>query len=105
MKSNILERLYQKIDRKGLSRRHLEEMIYFNKHWKIDEINGEIPWSFYAELAMKANHVPKNTIRSLERLILSGKMKDHKKLRSKIEESASEITSSVKSNGRNFQQS
>ena len=89
MKSNILERLAQKIDRKGLSRRHLEEMIYFNEHWIIDEIDEKIPWSFYAELAIKANQVHKNTMRSLERLILSGKIKDHKKLRSKLEESTS----------------
>ncbi len=88
MKSNILERLGQKIDRKGLSKRHLEEMIYFNEHWKIEEINEKIPWSFYAELAIKANQMHKNTIRSLERLILSGKIRDHKKLRNAIEESA-----------------
>jgi hypothetical protein len=85
MKSNILERLAQKMDRKGLSRRHLEEMIYFNEHWKLEEIDEKIPWSFYAELAIKANKIPKRTMRTLQQLISSGKIKDHKKLRDKIE--------------------
>lgn len=85
MKSNILERLAQKIDRKGLSRRHLEEMIYFNEHWKLDEVNPLIPWSFYAELAIKANQLHKNSIRMLEKLIISDKITDHKKLRERIE--------------------
>jgi hypothetical protein len=86
MKSNILERLGQKIGRKGLSRRHLEEMIYFNEHWKLDEINPKIPWSFYAELAIKANQLHKNSIRSLERLVITEKITDHKKLRDEIDD-------------------
>lgn len=85
MKSNILERLAEKIDRKGLSRRHLEEMIYFNEHWTLKEINPKIPWSFYAELAIKANQLHKNSIRSLERLITDEKITDHKKLRDEID--------------------
>src|SRR5581483_4308556 len=79
MKSNILQRLAQKIDRKGLSRRHLEEMIYFQENWSLDEIDARIPWSFYAELAIKANRLPRNKIRALERLIISGQITDHKK--------------------------
>ncbi len=85
MKSNILERLAEKIDRKGLSRRHLEEMIYFNEHWELEEINPNISWSFYAELAIKANQLHKSSIRSLERLITTEKITDHKKLRDEID--------------------
>ncbi|MBI2006961.1 MAG: hypothetical protein HYS75_06910 [Nitrosopumilales archaeon] len=84
MKSNILERLAQKIGRKGLSKRHLEEMIYFNQHWKIEEIDTKIPWSFYAELAIKSNQLHKNSMRALEKLVSNGNITDHKKLRDEI---------------------
>lgn len=84
MKSNILERLAQKIERRGLSKRHLEEMIYFNDHWKEEEIHPQIPWSFYAELAIKSNRLHKNSIKHLESLVISGKITDHKKLRDEI---------------------
>jgi len=87
MKSNILQRLAQKIDKKGLSKRHLEEMIYFNQYWQQGEIHDKIPWSFYAELAIKSNQLHKNKIRALEQLIISAKITDHKKLRQKIDES------------------
>ena len=85
MKSNILERLAQKIDRKGLSKRHLEEMILFNGNWKLSDINEKIPWSFYAELAIKAKRIDRRILKRLENLVLSGQIRDHKSLRSSIE--------------------
>lgn len=84
MKSNILERLAQKIERKGLSKRHLEEMIYFNDHWNEEKIDPKITWSFYAELAIKSNRLHKNSIKHLESLVSSGQITDHKKLRDEI---------------------
>jgi hypothetical protein len=85
MKSNILERLAQKINRKGLSRRHLEEMILFNGTWKQSDINEKIPWSFYAELAIKAKRIDRRILKRLEKLILSGQITDHKSLRNALE--------------------
>ena len=84
-KTNILDRLHQKLQQGGLSTWQMESMINFNKHWKIEEISPKITWSFYQELALKSERLPRNSIKSLERLIIEGKITEHKKLREHLE--------------------